>query len=572
MTTNGSLSASGYRTKKQRTEERLEVALVVEKQAPREMGIATTRVVNPVVPTAQSINLAARLYSVAMKSRKSLSAFVSAHARMEDGKPFSFHRHAYLRDVYADESPIIVIEKASQLGITSYAVWRALWGCWSGLYPKGVIVYFPTDAAISDLVKSRVDPILKYNQYLLGAAKTDAVGIKSIGGSHVYFRGLNSIVQALSLPADLLIFDEASSIPTANLDLSRQRLAHSELRHELWLGIPGMPGLGIDAEFQKTDMREYLIPCCRCHRLNDLVKAFPGCLVEREGKVLRVCGGCGESLETEITKGVWTPAEEPGGPGRGYRISQLHSEILPMSEILAKFRDSNTRMDNFYRGFLGLPYVLHSDKLDLGQVRACCDTAGMESSSAEDTYLGADIGKQIHWVVMAGNRVIAFGAAADFGGLDDVMVRYRVRGAVVDALPETHAVMDFANRHPRRVWKCFYSETAKNTLGWAEKVGTEGEELVVTAHRTWLHDKVASCVVKREIVFPRWDLCEEEFAPHLVALVRSSEKDEETGDVKNRYVRLSADHYRHALGYAIAAASAPSNPWSERTLIGEARF
>ena len=55
-----------------------------------------------------------------------------------DGKPFSFYRHEYLRAPYEDNHPHMVEMKAAQMGLTSKAMLRAMWGARYGGY-RGIL-------------------------------------------------------------------------------------------------------------------------------------------------------------------------------------------------------------------------------------------------------------------------------------------------------------------------------------------------------------------------------------------------------------------------------------------------
>ena len=58
-----------------------------------------------------------------------------------DGRPFRFEGHEYLRAIYDDTSPHIVLSKAAQIGGTSWAILRSLHACLNGL---NVVYFFPT--------------------------------------------------------------------------------------------------------------------------------------------------------------------------------------------------------------------------------------------------------------------------------------------------------------------------------------------------------------------------------------------------------------------------------------------
>ncbi len=50
-----------------------------------------------------------------------------------DGKPFSFDGHEYLRAIYDDTAPHVVLSKATQIGGTVWALLRSIHACAMGL-------------------------------------------------------------------------------------------------------------------------------------------------------------------------------------------------------------------------------------------------------------------------------------------------------------------------------------------------------------------------------------------------------------------------------------------------------
>src|SRR6266702_1482170 len=73
-------------------------------------------------------------------STEPLGLWAERRIRLE-GKPYSFEGHEYLRAIYDDVSPHVVLSKASQVGGTTWAILRSLHACLSGL---NVIYFFPT--------------------------------------------------------------------------------------------------------------------------------------------------------------------------------------------------------------------------------------------------------------------------------------------------------------------------------------------------------------------------------------------------------------------------------------------
>src|SRR3989304_3980369 len=107
-----------------------------------------------------------------------------------DGLPFRFDGHEYLRAIYDDTSPHIVLSKASQVGGTVYGILRSFHACLQGL---NVIYFFPTRSDVIEFSKSRVNPLLADNPFLARMlTDTDTAGLKRIGEAHIHLRGMVS--------------------------------------------------------------------------------------------------------------------------------------------------------------------------------------------------------------------------------------------------------------------------------------------------------------------------------------------------------------------------------------------
>ena len=126
-----------------------------------------------------------------------------------DGKPFTFERHEYLIDPYADTHPYQVEEKAAQLGLTSKAMLKAIHSARYRNY-RGILYLFPNKTDVTDFSKGRIDPLINDNSETIGKwlKDTDSANIKRIWNCFLYLRGMTSRVGLKSVPADFIIFDE----------------------------------------------------------------------------------------------------------------------------------------------------------------------------------------------------------------------------------------------------------------------------------------------------------------------------------------------------------------------------
>jgi phage terminase large subunit GpA-like protein len=197
-----------------------------------------------------------------------------------DGKVFTFERHEYLMDVYADSHPDITLLKATQMGLTTYGLLRAVYGCRYKGY-KGVLYVMPSRSDALDVARGRVNPLMAENSETLGSwlRETDSASLKQIGAGFVYFRGMRSRVSLKSIPIDFLVTDELDEAPPKALDMAMERLSHSEFKHVLRLSNPTCPDFGIDKQFQQTDQRYWHLKCPSCGAWTSLEETFPESLI-----------------------------------------------------------------------------------------------------------------------------------------------------------------------------------------------------------------------------------------------------------------------------------------------------
>ena len=95
-----------------------------------------------------------------------------------EGRPFSFSGHEYLRAIYDDPAPHIVLSKAAQIGGTVWAILRSIHACSMGL---NVIYFFPTRTDVLDFSRSRIGPMFAENPFLRKLIRdTDTMGLNSI--------------------------------------------------------------------------------------------------------------------------------------------------------------------------------------------------------------------------------------------------------------------------------------------------------------------------------------------------------------------------------------------------------
>ncbi len=493
-----------------------------------------------------------------------LALWAERRIRLE-GRPFSFEGHEYLRAIYDDTSPHVVLTKASQVGGTTWAILRSVHACLSGL---NVGYYFPTKTDVLEFSKSRVSPLVSDNPFLLRSlTDTDTAGLKRIGDAYLYLRGMQSSIGMKSIPLDMLVFDELDEASPDAKALARERLSHSDYRRLIELSNPSLPGYGIDEAYQESDQRHWTNRCEGCGAWTALDKTFPVKLGEDvrvilargDGSYYRACPVC--ETELDLTLGEWV-ADYPSRPIHGYRISQLFSSKVDPGEILREYRRTYNP-ERFYTLKIGIPWADVENKLSTHEVLALCGDQGLLDRSPRSCTMGVDTGRELHVVISrchdpkgeeTKREVVWIGAAQSYEELDAMMDRYDVSTCVIDAMPEIHATREFAKRHPGRVWLCYFNENQKGEAKW------DSDQQIVQVNRTEALDAAKKGIRDGEVVLPRRVPLLETFAEHLASDAKKLIEDEETGAKSYRYVRTGTNHYSLAFTYDWLASEDERRP------------
>ena len=466
-----------------------------------------------------------------------------------DGKPFTFDRHEYLKEPYADNHKDIVFIKAAQMGLTTLAMLRAFYAARYG-NRRGILYLFPSRTDVTEFAKGRIDPLIKENPDTLGKwiRDTDSANIKQVWNAFLYLRGMKSRVGLKSLPIDFLVLDEMDEAPESSIDLAMERLSHSEYKEVLKLSNPTLPDFGVDRAFQQTDQRYWLLECEKCGEYTCLEDTFPKCLLEVGGRVIRACQRCEAELNPSL--GEWVAKHPDVTEKHGYHFSQLFSHYVEPAAILHQFRTTNN-MTEFYNLKLGMAYVEATDRLTIQEVLALCTDEENASSDPGPCSMGVDQGKVLHVVIgkrewNRAGKIVHIGEYEKWEDLDRLMKVFNVSRCVVDAMPETRNARAFAERHRGKVYLCYYTDQ-KTPTKW------DDQDLTVRTNRTESMDASHAEVQNARIVLPRSCEVLREFAEHMHNTAKKLEQDEQTGSKRYVYVRLSDDHYRHSCNYEAMA-------------------
>jgi len=493
--------------------------------------------------------------------------------------------HLYQVDILNDTSRISCSKKGAQTGFTTNEVLKSVHGMIHGKYKYGVGYLFPTGDDAGEFTKYRFDPLIAANRCIQShVANTDSATLKQIGRGFLHIRGARpssnkvgdvkeTSTKLKTFSADRIVFDECDEMKSNMIAMAKQRMAHSEVREEVYLSTPSIPDYGIDAMYSASDQRVWMIRCRKCNAETCMELEFPNSLRQRpDGSVYRACIKCG--AEIYPFHGKWVALY----PGRskdlvGWWISQLVSKYVSPKEILETYLDPtahNMTMQEVYNSMLGMAYIEAENRLDINTVLGCCGTEVMAMKSEDGTAIGVDVGKELHCVVGVPKtkkllKILKVTRLSSFNDLHDLAKAYGCRCMVVDKYPETHRVRDFAKAEPYQVWLCGYQEgKKKGPTSWDEKV------MEIYGNRTELLDASHTLVSDPgRLELPRIGDEIKFFASQITNVAKILEEDRASGDKVYKYKKVgnTGDHYRHALTYCMLASRKVS-PLGIRQIVG----
>jgi hypothetical protein len=500
-----------------------------------------------------------------------------------DGSPFELEGRKYqlemMRPVTADGKfkHFEVIRKGSQIGVTIIMVIEISHGALHGIYPKGIIYYFPSGKAVEHFSAGRFKPFLKDNYSVVGKHCNDinAVGLRRIGKTNVNFMGGSATtiikgeakdsVSLRSTPADWVLLDERDLFDDEMASQVNQRLGDSRIRRRSDIGTPKLPDDGIDLLYKKSDMRRWQIECDSCKKHTCLETEFPNIIkINSDGVGYPACVHCDRPIRRG--NGAWVP-DSPEKDTVGYWCSQLLNPNRDLALVLKEFDDPEAygmSIAECWRTTMGMPYASPEDRLSESEVYACCSPEQMSYSHPGPCAMGVDIGKTIHAVV--GHRIgkdryrlIKMARLPDFGALHDLAGRFNVKSCVVDAQPEYHKAREIQKSEPYAVYLCYYSEHLKMSDSW------NLVDNIVKVNTVDIFDESHQMITQPgRLLIPR--NCEEVkiFAHQMTMRAKFIETDR-YGEKIYRYKKIGdkEDHYRNALNYFYLACKKVGVPQTE---------
>lgn len=373
----------------------------------------------------------------------------------EKGELIEFKDHFFLLELYTDEAKTIVIRKAAQVGVSTFAILRELHR--AKFLGINQIHTLPTREDVWKFVPDKVDGIIKANPIIKITGKNE-VEQKQIGKGFIYYKGTFMEKEAIILTSDVNIYDEVDRSNQKVIRDYRSRLGASKIGEEIYISTPTLPNFGVDAMWIRSDQKHWRFECPKCKTEQHMEW---GKNVDFERKIY-ICQRCHNELTPEIIKNGRWRARFPGREISGYWIPQMLVSWRTAADLI-KEREGSEDEQYFYNFNLGLPYMSPETQIPASLIYKNL-VGKQKEEEKKNSVMGVDVQLRELYVII-GNEKGVFGIAriedkpekSMWDRLAELMEVYEVRFCVIDAEYNTNDVLRFARRFPGKVYMHFHT-------------------------------------------------------------------------------------------------------------------
>lgn len=464
----------------------------------------------------------------------------------ERGDILEFKDHYFMIEPYSNWNPKLVCMKSAQVGFSTAAILKTIYGAAKRKY--NCIYTLPTFDDVRDFVPSKVDGMVENNPALARIiGSSDALTRKEVGNNFIWYRGTHGKKAAIMHTSDLNVYDEYDASNLGVIDLYASRLQYSRYKGEWFFSNPIRPG-GIDAKYEMSDKRRWLITCSRCNYKQPLEFEANVC---RERKVYK-CSKCQQELSREDRRvGEWV-AEHPGRDMHGYHINQLMAPWVSAKDLL--YLEETKTPEYFHNMVLGLPYIDKDDVVDRSLIEQAITT---RENNMLRNAMGVDVGyHELHYVLGNHDGVFKVGKCQGdrmWDDLERIIKKYNPI-TVIDANPDSYPRRVLLPKYPNKVFACFYKHNLDRTklIMWGEKdkrghVYVDRNQLISYLIYRFIEKKIRFTT---NGVIPQVYSMDElaEYIKHWENIYKIT-KEDRNGISYSSWEHAGPDHFVHATGY-----------------------
>jgi len=460
----------------------------------------------------------------------------------EKGDPIEFDNHAFLLDIYDDNSQNLTVMKAAQVGMSTLQILK---NHRDAKNQKMDIIYtLPTDQDARVFVSGKVNRIIANNKGMLeDVADKDSIEQKQVGNSMIYFRGTWTKKTAIMITADRLVHDEKDSSKLDVIADYQARLQHSKFKQTHTFSHPSLPETGVHTDWLRSDQKHWHVKCPKCQYeqfLNWDTENPRKMSIDFERREF-VCKRCRATLSNAVrATGRWI-SKYPDRSWSGYWVPLLIAPWYSAGEIIDKFQHPDTTPEFFYTKILGLPFADASSKLLRQSFFQNLTGQQWAPGTDERIILGIDTGLRLDYVLGNKKGLYFHGDATDYADLDAIMTRWPKAIAVIDQGGDLIGSRKFYEKWPGRVFLCLLSGDRKTKELASWKKGDEHG--AVTADRNRMIQLVVDEFRTRRIPVHGTEADWFEYWLDWNNLSKMKVLDPDTNQVKGyKWVRSGRDH------------------------------
>lgn len=483
---------------------------------------------------------------------------------------FRLDGHEPLRELYRNSTARrMTVIKPAQVGVSTFSAVKSMY--LGDRYGISTGYYFPTDTDVRDFVDQKYDRIIENSDYLSKLKLPDDIdnkGLKQFSRFAVFFRGTESKRKVKSITVGHIVKDELDEANQENMKFADDRMLHQgENTMITELSQPSEEDFGIDAAYKVSDMSFWGVRCS-CGHWNFPDKDFPENIITRGKTVYLGCVKCGKKLDIQHSKAAGGKSEwvaehpEKSDRHRGFQLSHLIFDVIPVSEIQRRYLNAVTSIDrkNFAISILGKAYSTARTRPVTDEVLNSAERHYVFWPEAKFSFMGMDVGDMCHlsFYVPRENGILRLVNAYEMPAekekdIIDLMKRFNVYSGVIDSMPYKTLAKNIARAFPGRVAINYYK-------GDTLKTGFEGEGQYkvkkTSIDRNESLDETISLLHEGRIEFPSRKMMDvgdleryERFRSHLKQLIKE-QVDRTDGTHFFQYKKNAENHWGMSMNYA----------------------
>ena len=499
------------------------------------------------------------------------------------GRPFSFNRYPFQRELVDDDHRNSACIKPSQVGVSEVYQRVALGFLKRHRNTKGIYAY-PDDDMRKKNVQTRVMPMVDstdvFNQHSAGVKPVRSILLLQIEQSFLYMTGSKE-GDATSTDADFVFLDEYDLHDMDIAGLFSSRLLNSEHKIKRYFSTPTFTQYGIHQLYENSDQMEYLIKCDACNHwqfpvfeerfinlpglpgdLNSLLE-LDQATIEHFGMNLDDSYVCCERCRAPLDLGresnrAWVAKYPSRQYARGRRVNPFSVSTRPVRDVvleLCEMKKKGQSIRRFKNTILGEPEDSSTARISEASIKACI--TGMAQVPAINrntpTWVGIDMGHTCTITVGQGYTVEAMqGVLVENCPVGRIVERakeickvYNVIGGLCDRHPESNTADAIREATNGKILPCEYRGDKEINI----IKDPVGKVLYIQANRTALLDKVATAIRGQNFSYSGYGTMEHDIVTHLRNMVRDEQPEQPA--VWRKLDPM--DHIFHSTGFLLTS-------------------